>query len=79
MEKIEYPAPKNFPLRLYVYNNNYFLAHNKIDIINEVNISDVDLVDVNELVSANGHSHTHSILKSIGNEWICKGGNIFYA
>lgn len=72
------PCPKNHPFRLYKANENFVLAVSKQDAINKTKTKSIELVDVLDLISANGHVKTNHILKSIGPSWVCQGGFIFY-
>lgn len=72
------PAPKNYPFRLYKAADSFVLATSKQDAIYKTKATEIELVDVLDLISANGHTKTCSILKSLGPTWVCKEGKIFY-
>ena len=83
----EIQAPNGFPLRLYVLKTpkaqKLVVASSR-----EIAVSKIGLkpnnkkkakpVNVGELISANGHTKTAQILKTLGPNWICKEGKIFY-
>lgn len=73
------PCPQGYPYRLYKANDAYVVGLSKDEVRRTTNIKKIQLVKINELVSANGHSKTNVILKEKGNRWICKDGNIFFA
>lgn len=75
--KIDPECPTNYPYILYKVNNDLVLATSITEARKRYG-TNVKVAKLNDLISANGHTKTSSILKTIGDEWICKGGNIFY-
>lgn len=68
--------PDGYPYILYQADKELFLATSASEAKKKAKI--IRVANINELISANGHSKTNHILKNIGDNWICKEGKIFF-
>lgn len=76
--KLNPETPEGYPYILFKDENQFYLATSIIDARKKSNNKEIKAVNINELVSANGHSRANSMLRNIGSTWTCKGGKIFF-
>lgn len=75
---IDVSCPKGYPFRLYEANGEYVIGTSILDMRKKLKSKEVKPVNVGDLISANGHEKTNTILKQLGESWVCREGYVFY-